>query len=149
MTLTTRVLVALALLVGGLGAAGPAQAAQAAPAAPSAATEVALAPGTALNLATGEVTSAAIVAYPCIGAKLCLYNTTLTIPYSISETTTGCRDLPSSIDNKTSYIINNTYWSWTVWLTGGCISSSSTIYSRSSGAMNSTWNNTISAYRRN
>jgi hypothetical protein len=138
----SRLLTVLALVLGGVAGAAPAYAAPAG--------GLALPPGAALDLATGEVTTAALPAPLCGSGRICFYDTSIGIrSYFASDTVTGCRDIPASMDNKTSYIVNTSSRSWYVYLTGGCLGNSSYIYARSHGAMNSDWNNNISAFRRN
>ena len=138
----SRLLAALALVLGGLATAAPAHAAPAG--------AIAVPPGAAIDLATGQVTQAALPAPLCGSGHLCFYDTSIGIvSYFASDTVTGCRDIPASMDNKTSYIVNSSTHSWYVFVTGGCLGDSAYIYPLSHGAMNSDWNNDISAFRRN
>ena len=137
-----RLVAVLVVVLGGLVGAAPAQAAETG--------RILLAPGTAINLATGEVSAAAALPAPlCGSSRICFYDLTIGLStyYAVSSSTRGCRDLPASIDNKTSYIVNTSSAGWYVYVTGGCLGDSSYIYPNSRGVMNSDWNNKISAVK--
>jgi hypothetical protein len=87
-------------------------------------------------------------AVECPIATLCLYNTAGGLPWTYGAYSgTGCRTLPSSIDNRTSYIINNSGRQFQVYVSPGCLSDHAPVYAYSRGAMNSTFDNKISSFR--
>jgi hypothetical protein len=62
-------------------------------------------------------------------------------PRSICESWSG----QTYKDNKVGYIVNNSGYSFVVYLNYSCSGTSAPVYANSQGAMNSTWNNSISS----
>ena len=111
---------------------------------------------TAIDLATGKpaVLSAAMMAV-CGTNALCFYDywSTGTVNYdyfgSMTTIGTSCRNLATSMKNKTSYIWNNSSARVTVH-TGdpsGCLGVEGTVWAHSDGNMSGAYNNSIDAFR--
>jgi hypothetical protein len=96
--------------------------------------------------------SASATGVPCPSGRICLYDTSdvwNTTRY-IVPTGTGYKTLSGqAINNRTSYIINNSGYHYTVYTDTYCRNGNpGPIYKNSRGPMLGGWNNSISCVRR-
>lgn len=111
----------------------------------------------ALALGMGLAVAGPAQAAPgCPTGAICFHDTATVNPNEwrdgVDTSYLECHPFPASTNNTTSYVTNNTGRTWYVFLNGNCTGSYAAgtlgkIYAHTAGAMNSTWNNTMSSYR--
>lgn len=97
-----------------------------------------------------QVQTASASGVPCDG-RICVFDTTNVygLGYMIPTGSGYFTLYRNAMDNRTSYIINNTGYRYEVFTDSYCRSEmSGVIYPHSKGSMNSTWDNDISCVTR-
>lgn len=103
-------------------------------------------------LSVGVATPAQAVG-SCPSGWICFFDTGVSANYmearDYSDSSSGeCHAMPSSANNRTSYIVNRASGGWKTYNASNCTGTAGTIYANSSGTMNAANNNNISSYKR-